>query len=201
MDEVQENSGRRRRRKSVARKKAVTWPEYWRGAEFGRHVFIGMCLLGAAYAGTVLWETRWASRNYPPVKIGMTHSEVRYLLGTPRTVESDGMVHRYSEPGREVAVRFSPAGEMTSITCAAGASGRATCPRIRGIGIGTHEYDVLRRFGMPSRQDFDGEEKTMYYDNVGTSFHLRLLKVTELELRAGAGAIGFVPRGLFAMIP
>ena len=200
MDEVQPGTARRKRRKST-RKKAATWTEYWRSAEFARHLFIGMCLVGAAYAGTIGWETRWASRHYPPVKIGMTPAEVRYLLGAPRTVEADGALYRYSERGREVEVRFAPAGRMESIACAGGEVAPSTCPRIHGIGIGTHEYDVLRRFGMPSRETFSGEEKTMYYDGVGTAFQLRLLLVTQIELRRGAGAIGFVPNALFAMVP
>ena len=158
-------------------------------------------MLLSAYAGTILWETRWASRNYPPVKVGQTASEVRYLFGTPRAIEANGTLYRYSEPGREVAVRFSQAGEIVSVSCAGGTPAPATCPRILGIGIGSHEYDVLRRFGMPSRERFSGEEKTMYYDNVNTAFQLRLLKVTELELHAGASPIGFVPRALYAMIP
>lgn len=200
MDEVQPGTARRKRRKS-SRKKAATWTEYWRSAEFGRHLFIAMSLIGVAYAGTILWETRWASRNYPPVKIGMTHAEVRYLLGAPRAVEADGTLYRYSERGREVAVRFSLAGRMESIACAGGVVAPSTCPRIHGIGIGTHEYDVLRRFGMPSRETFRGEEKTMYYDGVGTAFQLRLLEVTQIELHAGAGAISFVPNALLAMVP
>ena len=66
MAEAEVVTGRRRRRKS-SRRKPVTWPEYWRGSEFGRHLFIAMGLIGAAYAGTILWETRYYSCNYPPV--------------------------------------------------------------------------------------------------------------------------------------
>ena len=55
MAEVEAEAARRRRRKSSARKKAATWPEYWRSAEFGRHLFIAMSLIGAAYAGTIVW--------------------------------------------------------------------------------------------------------------------------------------------------
>lgn len=200
MAEVQIESARRRRRKS-SRKKPVTWREYWRSAEFGRHLFAAMSLIGAAYAGTVLWETRFASYNYPPVKIGMTPSEVRYLLGSPRTVEAGGSLYRYSEKGREVAVRFSSSGRMVSIACRAGAQGPPTCPRIRGIGIGTGEYDVLRQLGGPSRETFHGDAKTMYYDGMGMVFQLSLLEVTQVELRKGGGFTGYFPRALFAMVP
>ena len=200
MAEAEVVTGRRRRRKS-SRRKPVTWPEYWRGSEFGRHLFIAMCLIGAAYAGTILWETRYYSVNYPPVQVGMTPSEVRYLLGAPRAIEAGGSVYRYSERGREVAVRFSSAGRMESIACAAGTPSPPTCPRIRGIGIGTDEYTVLRKFGAPSRETFRGNEKTMYYDGLGMALQLRLLEVTQLELHRGAGPTGYFPRALFAMVP
>lgn len=200
MAEAQVESVRRRRRRS-SRKKPVTWREYWRSADFGRHLFAAMVLIGAAYAGTILWETRFASYNYPPVKIGMTPSEVRYLLGTPGAVEAGGNLYRYSDKGREVAVGFSSAGRMESIACRAGPEGPATCPRIRGIGIGTGEIDVLRTLGGPSRETFRGDAKTMYYDGMGMAFQLSLLKVTQLELRDGAGFTGYFPRALFAMVP
>lgn len=200
MDEVKAEPVRRRRRKS-SRKKAATWPEYWRGSEFGRHLFVAMTLIGIAYVGTILWETRFASFNYPPTQIGMTESEVRYVLGPPRAVEAGGSLYRYSERGREVAVRFSPAGRLESISCEAGPQGPPTCPRIRGLGIGSAEYDVLRRFGVPSRQAFRGNDKTMYYDGIGMAFQLRQLEVRQLELHQGASFIGYFPRALLAMIP
>lgn len=201
MEEAQAEAARRRRRKSSTRRKAATWPEYWRGPDFGRHLFIAMGLVGAAYAGTILWETRLASRNYPPLKIGMTQSEVSYMLGAPRTLEAGGSVYRYSERGRELAVRFSSAGRMESITCAAGAPAPPTCQKMLGIGIGTHEYDLLLRLGAPSRETFRGDEKTMFYDGMGMSFRLRLLEVEQVELHKAASSIGFVPPALIAMIP
>ncbi len=192
---------RRRRKKSSARKKAATWPEYWRSAEFGRHLFIAMGLVGAAYAGTILWETRFYSFNYPPVKVGMTPSEVRYLLGEPGAIEAGGDVYHYSEQGREVAVRFSSAGRMESVACEAGTSGLPTCTEVRGLGIGAHEFDVLRTLGGPSRETFRGNEKTMYYDGLGTALQMRLLRVKQIELHEGAGVTGYFPRALFAMVP
>ena len=192
---------KRRRRKSSSRKKAATWPEYWRGRDFGRHLFIAMTLIAAAYAGTILWETRFASNHYGPAVTGMNESEVRYVLGPPRTVEAGGTLYRYSEKGREVAVRFSPAGTMESITCEAGAEGPSTCPRILGIGIGSDEYDVLLQLGVPSRETFRGNDKTMYYDGMGLTFQMRLLRVRALEVREGRTLAGYVTRGLMRMIP
>ncbi len=192
---------KRRRRKSSSRKKAATWPEYWRGRDFGRHLFIAMGLIGAAYAGTILWETRFASNHYGPTVTGMTESEVRYVLGPPRTVEAGGTLYRYSDKGREVAVRFSPAGRMESISCEPGPEDPPTCPRIMGIGIGSDEYDVLLQLGVPSRETFRGNDKAMYYDGMGLTFQMRLLKVRGLEVREGRSLAGYVTRGLLRMIP
>lgn len=201
MAEVELEPVRRRRRKSSSRKKAASWPEYWRGSEFGRHLFIAMCLVGAAYVGTVLWETRFYSYNYPPASIGVTESEVRYMLGPPHVVEQGGTLYRYSEKGRELAVRFSSEGRLDSINCTAGQQDPPTCPRVRGIGIGSNEYDVLRRFGAPSRQAFSGNDKTMYYDGMGMAFQLRQFDVRQIELHEGASFSGYFPRALFAMVP
>lgn len=201
MPEISEEPVKRRRRKVSARKKSLTWREYWRGSEFGRHLFIGMTLVAAAYAGTILWDTRHASRFYPPVKVGMTESEVRYLLGPPDAVESGGRIYRYSDKGRELAVRFSSAGRMDSISCSAGAASPPTCPKILGIGIGTDEVDLLLRLGVPSRQVFSDHEKTMFYDGMALSFRLRQLEVTQLELHRRDSSIGFFPHALLEMVP
>ena len=191
---------RRKRRKS-SRKKSATWTEYWRSDEFGRHLFVAMALVGVAYAGTILWQTRFASFNYPPAAIGATESEVRYMLGQPRAVEEGGSLYRFSEKGREIAVRLSSSGRMASISCAGVAEEPSSCPEIRGIGIGSNEYDVLRRFGVPSRESYRGNDKTMYYDGMGMAFQLRRFEVQQLELHEGASFSGYFPRALYSMIP
>lgn len=201
MDEAQAEAARRRRRKSSARKKAATWPEYWRGPYFGRHLFIAMSLLAAAYAGLTLWETRLATFLYNGLWLGASESEVRYMLGPPDAVEAGGRVFRYSERGREIAVRISPAGRTTSISCAPAAQGPSTCPAIRGIGIGTTEDQVLLRFGAPSRVAFRGDAKTIYYDGLGLTLHLSLFKVRELEVREGGSFTGYFPHALWALVP
>jgi hypothetical protein len=148
-----------------------------------------------------VWETRFASRNYPPTKIGMTESEVRYVLGPPRSVEEGGALYRYSEKGRELAVRFSSAGRMESISCRAGAEEPPTCPRIRGLRIGSSEYDMLLKLGVPSRETYRGNDKTVYYDGMGMVFQMRLLEVREMGLREGASFSGYFPRALFSLVP
>lgn len=202
MDETELEPVRRRRRKASTRKrKPVTWAEYWRSAEFGRHLFVAMTLLGLAYAGTHLYESRFYSKNYPPVQIGMNQNEVDYLLGVPTAVEAGGTLHRFSLPGREVAARFSPDGRLYAVTCSAGNSDKATCPAIRNVGIGTHEVELLLRLGGPSRQVFRGNDKTMYYDDMGLAFQMRLLEVRQLELHEGGGFMGYFPRALYSMVP
>ena len=201
MDEVQSGVVKRRKRKASSRKKAVTWSQYWRSSDFGRHLFIVMGLVGVAYAGAILWETRFYTKNYPPVEIGVSADEVRYMLGPPDGVEAGGRVYRYSEPGRELTVRLSPAGRLESIACSAGTPAPSTCPRILGIGIGTGEYDLLLRLGLPSRQSFRGNDKTMYYDGMGLAFQLSQFDVRQVELREGASFTGYFPRALLAMVP
>jgi hypothetical protein len=202
MDEVELEPARRRRRKvSTRNKRPVTWAEYWRSAVFGRHLFVAMTLVGLAYAGTHLYESRFYSRIYPPVQIGMSHSEVDYLLGGPSAVEADGAVRRFSLPGRELTARFSSDGRLASITCGAGASNDATCPAIRKVGIGTHEVELLLRLGAPSREVFRGNDKTMYYDDMGLAFQMRFLEVRQLELHKGGGFTGYFPRALYSMVP
>ena len=124
MDEAELEPVRRRRRKVSARKKKpVTWAEYWRSAEFGRHLFAAMTLAAIAYAGLHLYETRFYSKNYPPVQIGMSQSEVGYLLGEPTAVETGGAVQRFSDPTRQMTARFSPFLYQYSIFAAVTATG------------------------------------------------------------------------------
>jgi len=193
-------SSRRRRRKSGS-KRAATWPEYWRSAQFGQHVFAAMCLIGAAYAGTILWETRFYSRHYPPVTMGVSESEVRYMLGEPDSVQDGGRLYRFSETGRELAARLSDDGRLTAISCAAGEKSPATCPRVRGIGIGTDEYDVLRTLGAPSRETYRGNDKTLHYDGMGLALQLQQFDVEQIQLHQGSSFSGYFPNALFAMIP
>ena len=201
MAEVEGESARRRRRRSSSRKKAATWSEYWRSAEFGRHLFVAMCLVGVAYAGSTLWSTRRATFLYGPLWLPATESEVRYVIGPPDAVEAGGSVYRYTGKGGELAVRLSSAGQVVSISCAAGAQSPSTCAKTRGIGIGTTEDQILMRLGAPSRQSFRGNDKTIHYDGMGLTFRLRLVKVREIELREGASFTGYFPRALLAMIP
>lgn len=160
-----------------------------------------MCLVGAAYAGTILWETRFYSSNYPPTKIGVDESEVRYMLGAPDAVEQGGALYRYTEPGRVIEARLSSSGQLVSISCQAGPREPTTCPRIRGINIGTDEYDILRKLGWPSRQTFQGNDKTLHYDGMGMAFQLRQFKVLKTELGEGSSFIGYFPHALYAMVP
>ena len=201
MAEDETEAARRRRRRSSSRKKAATWPEYWRSAEFGRHLFVAMSLLGAVYAGATLQRTRVATFQYADLWLAATQGETRYMLGQPDRIEAGGSLYRYSDKGEEIAARFSSGGQLISISCAAGAQQPSTCPKVRGIGIGTTEDQILLRLGAPSRASFQGNDKTIYYDGMGLSFRLRLFKVREMELREGGSLIGYLPHALLAMIP
>ena len=63
------------------------------------------------------------------------------------------------------------------------------------------DYDLLLRLGVPSRQTFRGNDKTMYYDGLGMAFQLTQFDVTGLELHEGASFTGYFPRSLVGMIP
>lgn len=169
------------------------WAVAWR-------VLMVMCVLGAAYAGTILWKAHLATSRYPPLRIGMTEREVRYILGPPQAHDLAGSVYRYSASGREIAVGFSPQGRIDSVRCVGG-QGPPTCPEIFGLGIGSSEAEVVRRLGAPSRQSRRGEEMTLHYGGMGLAFRIRQSKVRELELREGARFSGYFPRALWAAIP
>lgn len=201
MDDVQLQPARRRRRKSSSKRKAATWTEYWRSDEFARHLTIVMALVGAAYAGMFLYNTRSAALYYAPLGVGFTDAEVRYLLGTPDAVEQGGRLLRYSEPGRELEVRFGSDGRMNSFRCSSPAGSQPRCQDVRGIKIGTTEDQIWLRLGHPSRESYSGNDKTIHYDGMGLTFQLSLFKVRSIELREGASFTGYFPRALWAMYP
>jgi hypothetical protein len=201
MAEVEAEPGKRRRRKSSSRKKAATWTEYWRSAEFERHLLFAMCLVGLAYFGTIFITTRLATFHYGDLWLKASGSEVRYMLGPPAAVEDGGTLYRYSQTGRELTVQLSPAGRTVSIRCQAAAQGPSTCPEASGIGIGTTEDKVLLRLGAPSRAAYRGNDKTSYYDGMGLTLRLSQFKVREIEVREGASFTGYFPHALLAAIP
>ena len=45
------------------------------------------------------------------------------MLGPPQAVEDGGTLYRYSQPGRKLTVRLSPAGRTESIRCEGAAQG------------------------------------------------------------------------------
>ena len=96
MAEVEVEPAVRRRRKSRSARKATTWPEYWRGPEFGRHLFIAMGLIAVAYAGQIVWSTRMATLAYDQLWPQASDSEVRYMLGTPDAVAAPVTVIQFS---------------------------------------------------------------------------------------------------------
>jgi hypothetical protein len=200
MDEVQADAVKRRRRKA-SRRKAASWPEYFRSADFARHLFVFMTLLAIAYAGTFLHQTRQATFFYNPFMLGNSQSEVRYVLGPPTAIEGGGSVYRYTEKAREIVAKFSPEGRLVSVRCGRGAEQPSSCRDVRGIRIGTTEDQIWAALGSPSRESFSGNDKTIHYDGMGLTFQLRLFKVREIEMREGASVSGYLPRAVWAMIP
>ena len=200
VETVQEaKSARRRRRRS--KEKPATWDAFFRGDDFGRAVFLGMCLLGAAYCAKVVWDTRWASILYNMVLIDLPEAEVRYVLGAPPVVEDGGRLFRYDEGNRTIVTRFSDPGLMTSISCTAEPNFASACEPTLGVGIGTPEDRLLLLLGPPSRISFQGNDKLIYYDGLGLTFRMRKFRVHTLELRQGGNPVGYIGRSLWRLIP
>ena len=202
MDEVpQEVKTRRRRKARSSRKQSEGWIPYLRGAEFGRHLFLGMSIVAAAYAGIILYESRLATYYYAPLLLNSNPSEVRYALGEPQATEQQPLAYRYDHARRQTTVRFSPDQRAELIHCAAPRANAVKCATIIGVGIGDYEDKVIRRFGAPTRETFSGDAKAMHYDEMGVTFHLRQFEVYALELHRGGTVGGYLSRALWAMVP
>lgn len=203
MDEMSQEVRSRRRRKSrsSSRKQSEGWIPYLRSADFGRHLFIAMSVLAAAYVGTILYESRRATFSYGPLILGANPSEVRYALGEPQATEQQPLVYNYDHSRRQMTVRFSPDQRAELIRCSAPRANTVKCAPIIGVGIGDYEDKVVRGFGAPTRETYSGDAKAMHYDELGVTFHLRQFEIYALELRQGGGVGGYLSRAFWAMVP
>jgi hypothetical protein len=204
MDDVQpetEQAKRRRRRKGASKHKSGTWLEYIQGSDFGRHLLIGMSVVAVLYAALIVWESRWVTRHYGPIDMYATPAQIRYVLGPPDAIEDGGRLYRYDDNGRRMTVRFSPDGRTISVRCTAPPDNEPRCTPILGVDVGDLEDVVLLSLGMPTREVYSGNGKTMEYDGLGVRLRMQRLAVVELEARAGGGITGYVPRALWAMVP
>lgn len=200
MDEVTAEKPKRRRKSRSARKSG-TWGDYFRGPEFGRHLFIGMCLLGVGYVGLIAYKTRMASVYYSSVVVDLPEPEVRYVFGAPQATEANGRVYRYASGNRLITITLSDDNLLTSVSCTAERRNAARCERILGVGIGDTEADLVIKLGAPTRVTYPGNDKVMHYDGMGLTFYLRKYQIYAMELHKGGSLMGYLPRALWQMIP
>ena len=191
--------GKRRRRSS--RKRPGTWGEYARSRDFARLVFIGMCLLGAAYTARYLWDTRMASIFYQSSSVAAPAREIRYVWGAPKANEQGGRVYRYEEDGGLIIHRFSEDGLLTSVTCTSDQPGTSACDDALDLKLGDPENAIVLRLGAPSRISYSGDDKILHYDGIGLSFIMRRFRLHGIQLSDGGSFIGYLPVVLWRMIP
>jgi hypothetical protein len=189
-------SPRRRKRKS-SKAKAGSWSEYFRGRDFARLVFLGMCALGVAYAAKFLWDARMATIGV----YGVGAQDVRYVYGPPQSIEDGGRLYRYDDGKRVALAWFGEDGLLTSFSCSAKAGYAGECDEILDVGIGDSEEQVMLQLGPPSRSTFAGDDKLLHYDGLGISLRMRRLKVHAIEAHPGSSFTGYFPRALWRMIP
>lgn len=190
---------RRRRQRTTRTTRNSAWQTVVGQPLFGKRLFAAMCVLGLLYAGTLAYQLRVATYFYGGLTLGMTKSEVRYMMGTPRATPS-ATTWNFLEEGRDTVVGFNPAGRLDSITCTS-MLGRAGCQSIFGIDIGTTEDRVWLLLGKPDREEYGHDSKTIHYDGLGFSFRLSRFAVTHLQLRDTASIPGFIPRFLWVLVP
>jgi len=201
MDDVQGNKVIRRRKRRASRSKSGTWAAYFRGAEFGRVVFVGMTIIAVLYVARFVWDTRMASIYYNSVVVGMPEQDVRYVLGPPTAVGEGRRFYRYDEGNRTLVTRFSGHNTVTSVTCTADLRYASRCEPILDIPLGTTEDAIMLKIGAPSRNTYSGNDKIMHYDGLGVSLRMRKFRLAAIELHEGGSFIGYLPLAIWRMIP
>jgi len=86
--------------------------------------------------------------EYFGIEIGMTESEVRYVLGNPKIHDTspDGAVWKYKEEyADDFRAVFFLDGHVDQLQC--GGTYRFDCPSLAGITIGDSEAEVMQRVG------------------------------------------------------
>ena len=197
MEELQGGQPARRRKRRASKQKAGSWGEYFRGRDFARLVFLGMCVLGLFYAAKFLWDARMATIGV----YGVTAQDVRYVYGSPQSIEDGGRLYRYDDGQRVALARFGQDGQLSSFSCSAIDAAAAECDEVLDIGIGDSEEQVMLQLGPPSRSTYAGDDKILHYDGLGLSLRMRRLKAQAIEVHQGSSFSGYLPRALWRMVP
>jgi hypothetical protein len=172
-----------------------------RGARFGRGVFAAMCVVGAIYGGAFLQEARLASVFYGLAGLGMNKNETRYLFGGAPAGQENSDIWSYSLDGAQISLRFGQDGRTNLISCTETDRTGAGCPSIFGLHVGTTEDLVWLKLGKPGREVYDGNDKTIFYDDLGVSFLMQRYQITMIEIHKRDSGISFVPRAFWMMVP
>jgi hypothetical protein len=195
-------SGHRRKRRgrsSSQREKGLA--AVLRDSRFGKRLFVAMCLVTAIYCGTILYEARAAALYFGPTVIGMDKNEARYMMGPPPAGQESQPLWTYLENGTRLSVRFGEDGGMKSVVCTEDEAAGGGCLSVLGLRIGTTEDRVWLKLGKPGRETYVGNDKIIYYDDLGFSFTLRRFQVQSIEVHKRESATSFVPRALWMMVP
>lgn len=162
---------------------------------------MAMLLVAAVYCGSILYEARAAALYYGPTVIGMNKNEARYMMGPPPARQESLPVWTYLENGTQISPRFGDDGRMTSVVCNETEQGGAGCPSVLGLRIGTTEDVVWLKLGKPGREVYRGNDKVIFYDDLGLSFVMRRYQIQTIEIHKRESGISFIPRALWMMIP
>jgi hypothetical protein len=194
-----------RQRVRRSRKPAKTNP--LRNPRLGRLIFIGMSLAAVAFFAGSARTVDYAGKTFGPAGIDGTRDDVRYMLGQPKvapgTDPATAPRWQYRLPeGGTVLAEFDPDdGLVRRLSCEDANMTPASCPNVLGVRMGDAETHVLYRLGVPSRQQFAGEVKSLIYDDLGITFQLTRFAVYKVIIGRRPSRFSYLPRTFRYMVP
>lgn len=170
--------------------------------QFGRRLFVVMAVVGALYAGIVLYGAVHGARTFGMAFMGMTRAEVRYFYGVPTAQQAGDMLWRVRDGDAETSLLFDPADRLAVVGCRgiAGSVG-ADCPATFGLHLGDGEEAVWTRLGAPTDESFAGDSKVMTYPALGIRLKLRRATIVAIEHRHISGTVAFALRAATLLGP
>jgi len=179
----------------------------------GRVIFWAMIGLTVLHVGYTVNEVRLARFLYGPLMIGLNRQEVRYFVGDPiappgtdpavRRAAADATpIWQYRSATALTSVAFdTDSGRVATIVCSDAALDAYACPTTLGLGVGTGEDTIWYRLGVPDRQTYSGDAKTIYYDDLRLNFTLRQFRVTAVRIDAGPSSKAWLARMPRLLVP
>ncbi len=210
--------GQQRRRRSQKRNKGKV-PRI-RDPRIGKFVRNVMIMLAVGYGALTLYWVQQAAKRYATVVSGMQRADVRYVLGSPESIAMPGQSVALRVSGSDAAaseaasqwlyrrggtlttIGFEPdTGRVAFVSCYDKDVTELGCPPVLGIGIGTIEDKIWFRLGRPSSERYNGEVKTIVYNELGLRFDLRKLVVERITLAPRSSIITTLPRAIRVAMP